>query len=50
LEDCLVDLPQSHHAQAGAKGVENANIGCAMAVAQSGKGAPSALFGQEIHQ
>jgi hypothetical protein len=50
LEDHSVNLPQSPHAQAGAEGVEDANVGGAMAMAQAGKGAPSALFGQETYQ
>lgn len=50
LEDRFVDLAQSQDAQVGAKRMEEANIGSAMAMAQSGKGAPSALFGQETHQ
>ena len=50
LEDDFVDLAQSHYTQAGAKGVQDANVGCAMAMAQAGKSTPSALFGQEAHQ
>jgi hypothetical protein len=34
----------------GAKSIEDASIGCAMAMAQAGKAAPSTLFGQEAHQ
>jgi len=50
LEDRLVDLPQSHDAHEGAKGVEDANIGGAMAMAQPGKVSPTALFGQQLSQ
>jgi hypothetical protein len=46
LEDRFVDLPQSHHAQMEAKGIEDAHVGHTMAMAQPGKAAPSALLGQ----
>jgi hypothetical protein len=44
LEDRFVDLSQSHHARVGAKRVEHANVGHAMAMPQPSKGAPGALF------
>jgi len=47
LEDDFVDLPQSHDTDMLAKGVEDANVGYTLAVGQSGKGAPSTLFGQQ---
>jgi len=50
LEDRLVDLPQSQNTHVGAKGVEDANIGCAMAMAQAGKIPPSPLLGQQLGQ
>jgi hypothetical protein len=50
LEDRIVDLPQSHHAQAGAKRVEEANVGHSMAMAQPGERTPGALFWQQVHQ
>jgi hypothetical protein len=50
LEDRFVDLPQSHDAHAGAKRVEDANIGCAMAMAQAGKIPPSPLLRQQLAQ
>jgi hypothetical protein len=50
LEEGLVDLPQPQHAHSGAKRVEDANVGCAMAVAQPGKIPPSPLLGQQPGQ
>jgi hypothetical protein len=50
LENRFVDLPQSHDPHAGAKGVENANIGCAVAMAQPGEIPPRALLGQQLGQ
>jgi len=46
LQDRFVDPPQSHHAQMEAKCIEDADVGHAMAMAQPGKAAPSALLGQ----
>ncbi len=46
LEDHIVDLPQSHYAQMEAKGVQDAGVGHAMAMAEPGKAAPGALLGQ----
>ena len=46
LEDRFIDLPQSHHAQVGSKGIEDANIRHALAMAQAGKAAPGALLRQ----
>lgn len=46
LEDRFVDLPQSHHTQMEPKGIEDADIGHAMALAQPGEVTPSALLGQ----
>jgi hypothetical protein len=50
LEDRLVDLPQPHDTHAGAKRVEDANVGCAMAIAQVGEIPPRALLGQQPGQ
>lgn len=50
LEDRFVDLPQSHYAYASAKGIEDANIRGAMAMAQPSKIPPSALLGQQLGQ
>jgi hypothetical protein len=46
LEDCVVDLPQSHYAQMEAKGIQDAGVGHAMAMPEPGKAAPGALLGQ----
>jgi hypothetical protein len=45
-KDHFVDLPQAHDAQMEAKGVQDAGVGHAMAMAQPGKVAPGALLGQ----
>jgi hypothetical protein len=50
LENRFVDLPQSQDPHAGAKGVEDANIGSALAMAQPGEIPPSALLGQQLGQ
>jgi hypothetical protein len=50
LENRFVDLPQSADACAGAKRVQDANIGRAMAVAQSGEIPPRALLRQQLGQ
>lgn len=50
LEEGLIDLPQPQHDRSGAKRVEAANIGCAMAIAQPGEIPPRALLGQQPRQ
>ena len=50
LENRFIDLSQSPNARAGAKRVEDANVGGAMAVAQSGEITPGALLGQQLGQ
>jgi hypothetical protein len=50
MEYRLVDLPQSHDPDPLAKGVEEAHIRGAMAMAQAGKVAPRALLGQQPGQ
>jgi hypothetical protein len=50
LENRLIDLPQAHDADPIAEGVEDAHIRGAMAMAQAGKVAPRALFGQQPGQ
>ena len=47
LEQRFIDLAQAQHAHAGAKRVEEANIGHRVAVPQPGEGAPGALLGQQ---
>ena len=47
LEQHLIDLPQSPHAHASAKRVEDANVGHLVAVPQSGESAPGALLGEQ---
>jgi len=46
LENRFVDLPQSHYAQMEAKGVQDAGVGHALAMADPGKTAPGSLLGQ----
>jgi len=48
LEHRFVDLPQSHDADPVAKGVEDAHVRGAMAMAQAGKVAPRALLRQQL--
>jgi hypothetical protein len=50
LENRFVDLPQSHHPDTGAKGIENANVGRAMAMAQPGEIPPRPLLGKQLGQ
>lgn len=50
LENRLVDLPHSHDPHPSAKGVEDPNVGRAMAMAQAGKISPRALLGQQLGQ
>jgi hypothetical protein len=47
LENRFIDLPQTADACAGAKRIEDANVGCAMAMAQPGEIPPRALLGQK---
>jgi hypothetical protein len=49
-EDRVVDLPQSADACAGAKRIEDANVGGALAVAQSCEIPPRPLLGQQLGQ
>jgi hypothetical protein len=48
LEQGFIDLSKSHHAQTRSKRVEDANIGHAMPMAQTGKVAPGRLLGQHL--
>lgn len=50
LEEGLIDLPQPQHAHTGAKRIEDANVGCAMAITQPGEIPPRALLGQQPGQ
>jgi hypothetical protein len=50
LEKRFVDLPQSADAYTGAKRVEDASVGCAMAITQPGEIPPRALLGQQPGQ
>lgn len=50
MEHCLVDLPQSRDTHTSAKGVEDAHIRCAMAVAQADEIPPRALLRQQLGQ
>jgi hypothetical protein len=50
LENGFVNLPQSADACAGAKRVQDANVGGAMAITQPGEIPPRALLGQQPGQ
>jgi len=50
LEQGFIDLSQSPHARMGAKRIQDAHVGRAMAMAQPCKGTPGALFRQQLRE